>query len=217
LEADDQVPHPAKQSMSEPASSDELDACVRASRHAVPTREKRSTATLRDAVPYLTAPVRQAHISRTPVLASTTKLGDGMTNHWKSGLAAAGMFVCLAFGPARADAPGVLWQSTSQMVMEGMPFSPPPNTVKFCAARDSTQPPPSPPGQNCTVSNQQRNGNKVTWDTQCTGQMDMTGHGEITYDSDDSYTGVIELTAEGTTMKINLTGKKIGDCDKPIG
>jgi len=165
----------------------------------------------------LTAAARQAHINRTPVPARTNELGDGMTNHWNSGLAAAGSLVLLVLSPARAESPGVLWQSTSQMTMEGMPFTPPPNTIKFCAARDSNQPPPPPPGQSCTVSNMQRTGNKVTWDTVCTGQMDSTGHGEITYDSADSYTGVIELTAEGTTMKINLTGKKIGDCDKPIG
>lgn len=140
-----------------------------------------------------------------------------MSKHWQSGLAAAGTFVLLALSPARADAPGVLWQSTSQMEMVGMPFKPPPNTVKFCAARDSNQPPPPPPGQTCTVSNMQRTDNKVTWDTQCTGEMTTTGHGEITYDSPDSYTGVIELSAEGVSMKINLTGKKIGDCDRPIG
>lgn len=140
-----------------------------------------------------------------------------MSKRFHSCMAATGTLVLLVLSPARADAPGVLWQSTSQMTMVGMPFTPPPNTIKFCAARDSSQPPPPPPGQSCTVSNQQRSGNKVTWDTQCTGEMDMTGHGEITYDSADSYTGVIELTAEGTTMKINLTGKKIGDCDKPIG
>jgi uncharacterized protein DUF3617 len=140
-----------------------------------------------------------------------------MNKRLQSGIAIAGTVLLLGLVPARADSPGVLWQSTSQMTMVGMPFTPPPNTIKFCAARDSNQPPPPPPGQTCTVSNMQRTGNKVTWDTQCTGQMDSTGHGEITYDSDDSYTGVMELTAEGTTMKINLTGKKIGDCDKPIG
>jgi hypothetical protein len=118
---------------------------------------------------------------------------------------------------ARADAPGVLWESTSQMVMEGMPFSPPPNKVKFCAAADSSNPPPPPPGQSCTVSNMQRSGNKVTWDTQCTGEMEMTGHGEITYDSADSYTGEINFTAEGMTITTRLSGKKIGECDNPVG
>ncbi|HKY00641.1 MAG TPA: DUF3617 family protein [Steroidobacteraceae bacterium] len=119
--------------------------------------------------------------------------------------------------PAHADAPGVLWESTSQMVMVGMPFSPPPNKVKFCAAADSSQPPPSPPGQNCTVSNMQREGSKVTWDTQCTGEMEMTGHGEINYEGTDAYAGEINLSAEGVNMKITLSGKKIGECDRPIG
>ena len=123
----------------------------------------------------------------------------------------------IALTPARADAPGVLWQSTSQMVMEGMPFSPRPNTMKFCAAADSNNPPPPPPGQSCTVSNTQRNGNKVTWDTQCTGEMEMTGHGEMTYDTPDSFTGEINFTAEGMTITTRLSGKKIGECDNPIG
>ena len=118
---------------------------------------------------------------------------------------------------ARADAPGVLWQTTSQMVMEGMPFSPPPNTVKVCAAKDSREPPPPPPGQTCTMSNVQRSGDTVTWDTQCTGEMEMTGHGEMTYDTPESYSGEIKFTAEGMTMTTKLSGKKIGECNKPIG
>lgn len=123
-----------------------------------------------------------------------------------------------SFAPARADdPPGILWESTSQMIMPGMPFSPPPNKVKFCAAANSSQPPPAPPGQSCTVSNMQRSENKVTWDTQCTGEMEMTGHGEITYESDDSYTGEINFNAEGMTVTTKLTGRKIGTCDRPIG
>jgi Protein of unknown function (DUF3617) len=143
-----------------------------------------------------------------------------MTNpeHRSGGPLAAAAIAFLTLAPARADdPPGILWQTTSQMVMEGMPFSPPPNTVQFCAKKDSSQPPPSPPGQSCTVSNTQRSGNKVTWDTQCTGEMDMSGHGEITYDSADSYAGAINFDAEGTAMTIKLSGKKIGTCDKPIG
>jgi hypothetical protein len=140
-----------------------------------------------------------------------------MTKHSKISAAAVGMFLLLALAPARADAPGILWQTTSQMIMEGMPFSPPPNTVKVCAAKDAREPPPPPPGQTCTMSNVQRSGNTVSWDTQCTGEMEMTGHGEMTYDSPDSYTGEIKFTAEGMSMTTKLTGKKIGECDNPIG
>ena len=136
---------------------------------------------------------------------------------WSGRLLAASFPLLLSLSPARADAPGVLWESTSQMVMEGMPFSPPPNKLKICAAADSRNPPPPPPGQTCTMSNVQRSGDTVSWDTQCTGEMEMTGHGEITYDSPDSYSGEIKFTAEGMTMTTRLSGKKIGECDRPIG
>ena len=141
-----------------------------------------------------------------------------MIKSWCGRLLTASSFLLVAFAPARADdPPGVLWESTSQMIMPGMPFSPPPNKVKFCAAANSSQPPPAPPGQTCTVSNMQRSGSKVTWDTQCTGEMEMTGHGEINYEGEDSYTGEINFTAEGMTVTTRLSGKKIGTCDRPIG
>jgi Protein of unknown function (DUF3617) len=115
------------------------------------------------------------------------------------------------------ESPGILWQTTSQTVIEGMPFSPPPNTTKLCAAREWNQPPPPPSGQSCTVSNFQRSDNKVSWDTQCTGEMEMSGHGEITFTSADAYTGTIEFAAEGMSVTVNLTGEKIGECDNPVG
>ena len=54
-------------------------------------------------------------------------------------------------------------------------------------------------------------------DTQCTGQMEMSGHGEINFTSDDAYTGTITFTAEGMTMTVNLTGTKVDECDNPVG
>ncbi len=101
--------------------------------------------------------------------------------------------------------------------MPGMPFSPPPNTMQLCTAKEWTQPPPPPPGQSCTVSNFQRTADsKVSWDTHCTGEMEMTGHGEITFTSADAYTGTIQFTAEGMTMTTNSSGEKIDECDNPI-
>jgi hypothetical protein len=133
-----------------------------------------------------------------------------------SRLAGPSIVLLVALAPARADAPGVLWQTTSQMVMTGLPYSPPPNTTKLCRAAVWNSPPPPPPGQSCTTSNFQRDGEKVSWDTQCTGEMDMTGHGEITFTSAETYTGTINFTAEGMTITMNLSGTKIGDCDNPI-
>jgi hypothetical protein len=122
----------------------------------------------------------------------------------------------LTLAPARADdPPGVLWETTSQMVMEGMPMAMPPTTLKVCTAREWTKPPPGG-DQSCVNSNFQRVGNKATWTMQCTGQMPMQGTGEITFDGSDSYTGAIKATAEGMAMTIRLSGKKIGTCDKPV-
>ncbi len=133
-------------------------------------------------------------------------------------LAAAASLVLLALASARADdRPGNLWKTTSQTVLQGVPFSPPPNTTQLCTAKEWNQPPPPPSGQSCTVSNFQREGDKVSWDTQCTGEMEMTGHGEITFTSADSYTGEISFTAEGMSVKVNLSGTKIGECDNPVG
>lgn len=140
-----------------------------------------------------------------------------MTRFGYGRLLAASVALLVTLAPARAESPGVLWQTTSQMVMPGLPFSPPPNTSQLCTAREWNQPPPPPPGQSCEVSNFRRDDSKVSWDTVCTGQMDMSGHGEITFTSADSYTGVISFTAEGTSVTVNLSGTKIGDCDNPVG
>jgi hypothetical protein len=131
-------------------------------------------------------------------------------------LAAISMSI-LAAGAVADEHPGNLWKTTSQTVIPNVPFSPPPNTMQHCTAKEWTQPPPPPPGQTCTVSNFQRSPDKVSWDTQCTGEMEMSGHGEITFTSADAYTGTIEFAAEGMSVTVNLTGEKIGECDNPVG
>jgi hypothetical protein len=132
-------------------------------------------------------------------------------------LLAAALLSILAAAAVADERPGNLWQTTSQMVMPGAPFSPPPSTMQLCTAREWTQPPPPPAGQSCTVSNFQRTETTVSWDTQCTGEMEMSGHGEITFTSADSYAGTIEFAAQGMNVTVNLTGTKIGECDNPVG
>ena len=143
-------------------------------------------------------------------------MGDRMNMSSIGRLAAAASLVLLALAPAQADdPPGVLWETTSQMVMTGMPFSPPPTKLKVCTPKVWTSPPPGG-DQTCVNTDFQRDGNKATWKMQCSGQMPMTGTGEITFADDGSYAGAINATAEGMTMTINLSGKKVGTCDKPI-
>jgi len=139
-----------------------------------------------------------------------------MFRFWSGRLAAAASMGILAAVAVADERPGNLWKTTSQVVMPGVPFSPPPNTMQLCTAKEWTQPPPPAPGQTCEVSNFRRDGEKVSWDTHCTGEMEMTGHGEITFTGDDAYTGTISFTAEGMTMTVNLSGTKIDECDNPI-
>lgn len=127
-----------------------------------------------------------------------------------------GAFVLTTLLPVHAaDAPGVLWETTSQVVMEGMPMQMPVNRMKLCAAQEWNSPPPAA-DQTCTTSNYHRDGLTATWDMQCTGQMPMTGHGEITFNSEmNSYTGQINATADQMNLTIKLTGTKVGTCDNP--
>src|ERR1700741_1616130 len=144
-------------------------------------------------------------------------MGDCMIRTWSGRLAAIAALGSLALAPVRADdLPGILWETTSQMVMAGMPMAMPPTTLKVCMAREMTRPPPGG-DKTCVNTNWQRTANKATWTMQCTGEMPMTGTGEMTFDAQGNYSGAINATADGMSMTIKLSGKKIGPCDKPIG
>jgi hypothetical protein len=123
----------------------------------------------------------------------------------------------LAIAPiSLADEPaGVLWETTSQPVMEGMPMPMPMTKMKLCAPKVWTRPPEGG-DKNCKNSNFHTVGNKATWTIACTGEMPMTGVGEMTFGADGSYVGVVKFSSDMMSMTVNLTGKKIGTCDKPI-
>lgn len=115
-----------------------------------------------------------------------------------------------------AEPPGDLWEVTSKMSMEGMPFDMPARPMKICVVRDAQEPPGSANDERgCVNSNMTRVGNKVTWTSSCAGPPAMTGQGEITYQGTDSYTGTIKYLSDDGNMTINLTGHKIGGCDHP--
>jgi len=128
---------------------------------------------------------------------------------------AAAALLALGLSPARsADPPGVLWETTSQMAMTGMPMQMPSQTQKVCSAKNWTKPPPGG-DKSCVSSDYKMVGNKATWKMECSGQMPMQGTGEMTFEGSDSYTGAIKATSQGTNMTIKLAGKKIGTCDNP--
>lgn len=125
-----------------------------------------------------------------------------------------GLLVIAPIGLAD-EPPGISWDTTSQPVMEGMPGAIPMQRLTVCAPRVWTRPPPGG-DQNCTSSDFRMVGNKASWNVVCTGDMPMTGVGELTFDGPDAYTGDIEFTSEMMNMTIHLTGTKVGTCDKPM-
>ena len=129
--------------------------------------------------------------------------------------AASSLLFFLVLSPARAaDPPGVLWETTSQMAMAGMPTQMPVQTQKVSSAKNWTKPPPGG-DKSCVASDYKMVGNKATWKMQCSGQTPMQGTGEMTFEGSDSYTGAIQATSQGMNMTIKLSGKKVGTCDNP--
>jgi len=129
--------------------------------------------------------------------------------------AAAALVLLLMLSPAlAADAPGVLWESTSQMTMTGMPMQTAPQTQKVCSPKTWTKPPPGG-DKSCVASDYKMVGSRMTWKMQCSGQMPMQGTGEIDFQGSDAYTGVIQATSQGMNMTIKLAGRKVGTCDNP--
>ena len=136
-------------------------------------------------------------------------------------IAASGLGLACLFLPAAAQAQagkGDLWESTSQSSMNvgGMTMPMPPQTQKVCAAKTWSRPPvASNPDQNCTTSDFTVSGPTVTWTSVCTGQMTMTGKGEITRQGADAYSGTVRYTFAEGAMTVAINGKKVGECNNP--
>jgi hypothetical protein len=129
-------------------------------------------------------------------------------------IAAVFLMLVLAPAPSHGEQAGALWESTSEMSMEGMPMKMPAQTVKICAAKEWTRP-PAGGDRNCTNSDFKKVGSKATWTVRCTGEVPMTGAGEMTFAGNDSYTGSVKFTGGEMPMTVKLNGRKIGGCDNP--
>ena len=117
--------------------------------------------------------------------------------------------------PALAETvPGDQWEVTSQMSIEGMPVKLPDNMVKVCSPKEWTEPPGAADQRmRCTNSDFHQEGAKSTWKTTCAGPPTMTGEGEITRQSDTAWSGTIKFTGGEAAMTLNLSGKRLGDCE----
>lgn len=90
-------------------------------------------------------------------------------------------------------------------------------TVRHCVtpeqAKTGVPPQPKDRGQ-CKQANATRNGNKVSWSIECTGEHAASGHGTVTFNSPESYSGESTMTVKESrmgpmTMQQQFSGKWI--------
>jgi len=111
------------------------------------------------------------------------------------------------------------WETVTEMVMEGMPFSMPPTKMTQCITKQDLVPTKGKEDKNCTIKEQKVTGNTVRWSIVCKDKDSTSeGKGEITY-SGRSYRGSIQMTdtkkggaPDRITMK--MSGKHLGPCTK---
>jgi hypothetical protein len=114
--------------------------------------------------------------------------------------------------PRAADTePGVWWEHTVEMQMQGM--SMPATTQKICAPKNGMEEPPKSEDKNCQVTDVKHVGPKMTWKMKCTGKHAMTGEGEMVQGKN-AYTGQMTMHMEQGDATMKMSGKMLGgDCD----
>ena len=128
---------------------------------------------------------------------------------------AAATVVLAAQNPMR---PGS-WEVTMKMSMPGMTMPEMKSTQCITAdqlAKDPTTglPRGAAAQKDCSVSDYKTTGNVVSWKMACTGQMAMTGTGELTFKGD-TYEGAIKMSTGQGEMTMYMAGKRAGDCTQP--
>ena len=77
-------------------------------------------------------------------------------------------------------------------------------------------PQPASPEEKCTRTQYEWTGRKLSWQIECSGQMNMKGGGKINFDTPEHYSG--EITSTGSVnghdfnSTIALDGQRVGDC-----
>ena len=136
------------------------------------------------------------------------------SGHW----ATTTSVVCFALASAAAHAQekGILWEQSSEAEIPGMTMKVPPITMQHCMKEDWASAPEAAgdPSQQCRNTGFKREGNKLSWAVVCENPP-MTGAGELTFSGADSYTGAVQFKTADKSIRVNLTGKKIGSCDNP--
>jgi len=130
------------------------------------------------------------------------------------------------FTAAHAASPNMrdgMWEITTKMEMAGNKGAQmPQQTVKHCMTKqDVADPRRATPGAGdpgrCKMTDYKMQGNTASWKLACTGDGSGTGSGTVTF-SGDSYSGsqtmYMKRGGQVMTMKMDYSGRRVGDCPK---
>lgn len=130
---------------------------------------------------------------------------------WAGLLAGATLFLPSLVPAADMMKPG-MWEITTSMEMPGMPFQPPPQTMRHCYTAQEVKEQPVPKDNNCKVTDLKSSASKVNWKVECKGEMAGKGEGQITYQGDTAYEGWTKMQTQGMNMTMKYKAKWVGDC-----
>jgi hypothetical protein len=124
--------------------------------------------------------------------------------------------ICAAlalFAPAAFAEPGYMWENTIEVTAMGITMAP--HTVQSCHPKDWREPPSQDKERSneCKVQEFKHSGNKMSWKMKCEGKHPVTGSGEITFQGETRYSGVVKMSmAEGDSL-MKMSGKRLTACE----
>ena len=132
--------------------------------------------------------------------------------------------VLLAFAPVANSAQGPkpgMWKVVTHVTRDGT--ATPPDSHTSCVTAEqmkdpgqSIMPHQASPEEKCTRTQYEWTGTRLSWQIECTGQMNLKGGGKIVFDTPEHYSG--QITSNGSVnghdfnSTIVLDGQRVGDC-----
>ncbi|MBS4096002.1 MAG: DUF3617 family protein [Sulfuricella sp.] len=132
-----------------------------------------------------------------------------MNAYAQSALLAAAL---LLFPSLALAEPGYTWETTVEVTAMGMTM--PPQTVQACQPRQWREPPQEKNRESdCKVSDFKHVGNKMSWKMKCEGKHPVTGSGEITFQGESYYSGVVKMSIPEGESLMKMSGKRLTACE----
>jgi Protein of unknown function (DUF3617) len=141
-----------------------------------------------------------------------------MRHRWTRGVGIASACTALATGVSAGPMQPGLWEVLSSANVGGATTDSPATRVCVSSkdAADGAQGLPRPTAA-CSVANARTEGNKTSYDIECTDKPAMRGHAELMA-TPNAYEGSMQLTitqapgTPGLPMSMTFAGRRLGDC-----